>query len=334
MNMRSDTTSSARTRRDFLKTAAAGGAAAAALAASGAASGTETSGDRPAADRRRVLRLAHLTDVHVQPELRAAEGMAACLRHVQSRPDAPEMILFGGDCVMDAFAQTRERADAQWDVWKRVLKAECSLPWVGCVGNHDVWGWNRERSRAEESDPRYGKGWAVEALEMPERYRVLDKAGWRIFILDSTHAGSKPGSYTAKLDEEQAAWFEAELRATPRETPVLVLSHIPIFAACPFFDGANESSGDWRVPGAWMHIDARRWTALFHELGNVRACLSGHIHLQDEVKYLGTRYFCNGAVSGGWWKGRCQQFGEGYALVDLHDDGSVECEYVEYGWKA
>src|SRR5690242_6826507 len=73
-----------------------------------------------AAERKRVLRVAHVTDVHVQPELRAPQGMAACLRHLQAQADKPEMILSGGDHVMDCVRQTRERTGVQWDLWKRI----------------------------------------------------------------------------------------------------------------------------------------------------------------------------------------------------------------------
>src|SRR5687767_14217528 len=78
--------------------------------------------------RRRVLRVAHLTDVHVQPERGAAEGLAACLRHVQSRSDKPDVIFTGGDHVMDSLSKDRARTELQWDVWRRGLKADCSLP--------------------------------------------------------------------------------------------------------------------------------------------------------------------------------------------------------------
>jgi hypothetical protein len=42
------------------------------------------------------------------------------------------------------------------------------------------------------------------------------------------------------------------------------------------------------------------------------------------------RYLCNGAVSGGWWKGKYQEFGPAYALVDFFDDGTVENQLVYY----
>ena len=41
-----------------------------------------------------------------------------------------------------------------------------------------------------------------------------------------------------------------------------------------------------------------------------------------------------GAVCGSWWKGPRGNMPEGYALVDLYSDGSVERTYLGYGWKA
>jgi 3',5'-cyclic-AMP phosphodiesterase len=67
---------------------------------------------------------------------------------------------------------------------------------------------------------------------------------------------------------------------------------------------------------------------------NVKLCLSGHTHLVDRLDYTGVSYFCNGAVSGAWWKGAWQGCEPGYALVNLYDDGSFEREYVVYGAKA
>lgn len=90
--------------------------------------------------RRRALRLAHLTDVHVQPEKRAAEGLAACLHHVQQLADQPQLILTGGDHVMDSFGSDDARTSLQWNIWHDAVKKECSLPVHSCIGNHDIWG--------------------------------------------------------------------------------------------------------------------------------------------------------------------------------------------------
>ncbi len=285
----------------------------------------------PNSNRRKVLTIAHLTDIHVQPERNAQAGMAMALHHAQSHPAKPDLIMIGGDCIMDALNQNRDRVAAQWKIWEETMRNECSLPVTNCIGNHDVWGWNKGASKTTGDEPEYGKAWAMQALGLDRRYYSYDQAGWHFIVLDSTHSDGG-SSYTAKLDEEQFAWLEADLKATPASTPVLILSHIPIFAACPYFDGDNEKSGNWVVPGAWMHIDARRLKDLFNRHPNVKTSLSGHIHLVDRVDYLGVKYFCNGAVCAGWWGGPYQEFYNGYGLVELFDDGSVENEFVRFDW--
>ncbi len=282
--------------------------------------------------RKRVLRVAHLTDAHVQPEKGAGEGLAMCLRHVQALADKPDLILQGGDAVMEALNVDAARADVQADVLRRVLKAECSLPIEHCIGNHDIWGIDKIKSKTTGRERNWGKKWAMDLYGLNARYRTFDRAGWRFIVLDSTFITER--GYKAKLDEEQFSWLQRTLAVTDKKMPVLVLSHIPILTACAYFDGENEKSGDWVVPGAWMHIDARAIKNLFTKYPNVKVCLSGHIHLVDRVDYLGVSYVCNGAVCAGWWGGPNQECREGYGLVDLYDDGTFENQYVEYGWVA
>ncbi|NUM74777.1 metallophosphoesterase [candidate division KSB1 bacterium] len=282
----------------------------------------------PAApQRRRVLRLAHLTDIHVQPELNAAAGMARALQHAQNLQDKPEIIFNGGDAIMDALGADKARTQTQWQLWQSVLQNECSLPIVHCIGNHDVWGW-KAKNPAISSEQLYGKQWAMQEFGLSSRYYGFDRAGWHFIVLDSTHF--LPGGYIAKLDDEQFEWLQDDLNRTPGTTPICVLSHIPIMCFCAFFDGENEASGDWKIPGAWMHIDARRIKDVFKQHSNIKLCLSGHIHLQDEVEYLGVKYLCNGAVSGNWWEGAYQEFPPAYVVVDLFDDGSSASEYIPY----
>lgn len=317
-------------RRDFARQVAAGVSGVTAFGAVGTASQAARAGEAP----RRVLRLAHLTDVHVQPELAADQGLAACLRHVQSQAEPPQLILTGGDSIYDSFAADEARTRQQWDLWQSVWRQECSLPVRSCIGNHDVWGWDQAASGADPADSRYGKGWAVEALKLPGRYYRFDQAGWRFVVLDSTQPGRGEGRYVARLDDEQFAWLAAELAGTPAETPVCVLSHIPIITATAYFFGDDYSkSGDWQIPGSWVHIDALAIKALFAQHPQVKLCLSGHMHLRDQVDYAGVSYLCLGAVSGDWWKGTHQECPAGYALVDLFADGTFASQYVDYGWQ-
>jgi 3',5'-cyclic-AMP phosphodiesterase len=278
---------------------------------------------QPSGAPKRVTRLAHLTDVHVQAERSADEGFSAALAHVQQQPDPPEFILFGGDNVMNVdSAEGAGTADQQLAIWNRCLKNGLSLPFYSCIGNHDIF----------KNHPSDGIKWATDAFGLNKRYYHFDRCGWRFIVLDSTRP--KESSYKAGLDEEQFDWLGSVVAETDSSVPILVLSHIPILSASTFFDGENEKSGDWIVPGAWMHLDARAIKDLFLKHPNVRVALSGHIHLVDEVRYNQVTYYCNGAVSGGWWKGPCQEFANGYALIDLFEDGSAQRTFAYFPWQS
>jgi 3',5'-cyclic AMP phosphodiesterase CpdA len=300
-------------RRSFLRVTG-GGLATTLVTGAGASAGDAV---------RRSLRVAHLTDIHVQPGLGAAAGLAAALRQAQNLDDPPELILFGGDCIGDALENPRESVLRQWDVWQQVLRTELRTPHAACLGNHDIYGWKRRGVPGVLEDPMFGKRFALDQLGLTTGHHTFDRGGWRFIVLDSMQPRSDEHGYEARLDEAQFAWLERQLAGTPATMPVCVLSHIPILSAAAFFDGPCERDDHWRVPGAWMHLDARRLKDLFGRHPQVRVCLSGHLHLEDDVTYLGVRYLCDGAVCGGWWKGRHQEFGPAFALLDFHPDGTV-----------
>ena len=289
----------------------------------------------PSARRQRVLRAAHLTDIHVMPQMdgfqNPPEGMTSALRHAQAQIDKPELLLFGGDLIMDSLKTEKAKSIAQWDFWSKIFSAEVKTPHKLALGNHDVFGWALRDQPELAADPHFGKGLALERLGMKDRYYSFDQAGWHFVVLDSMMIdyANKHG-YTARLDDVQFAWLARDLAAVPASTHICILSHIPLLSVCVFFDDDLESSGSWVVPGAWTHIDARRIKNLFRKYPNVKVCLSGHVHLADDVTYLGVRYLCNGAVSGGWWKGDYQEFPPAYALVDFYDDGTVDNQLVAY----
>lgn len=281
-----------------------------------------------AAKPKRVLRIAHLTDIHVQPSGAAPRGMELALEAVQSLKDKPDVLVTGGDQIMDAMGADKAKTDAQWKLWQDIMKANLELDHIRVIGNHDVWGWGTTISKEE---PKYGKAWAQEVLELEKPYYSFNRAGWHFIVLDSTFPRDR--GYVAKLDKEQFEWLKGDLAATPKEIPVMVVSHQPLMSASAYLDGDNEKSGNWQVPGAWMHIDFRRIKDAFKTHPNVKLAISGHIHLVDRVDYLGVSYFCNGAASGGWWGGDYQECTNGYALVDLYEDGTFTNTYHPYKWK-
>ncbi|MBO0929580.1 metallophosphoesterase family protein [Fibrella aquatilis] len=278
-----------------------------------------------APDKKRAVRFAYIGDTHITPDAKPMKAVAACLHHLQNQADKPAFILHGGDVIMDALGRDKAAVAAQWQAWQQVVKAECSLPIDYCIGNHDIWGLPDAKA-----DARYGKAWVQEVLGLANRYRSVARNGWHIIILDSVQTNPDGSWYTAHLDAPQFAWLEKELASIPATTPVLLLSHIPLLAACAFYDPNTVKGGHWAIPGSWVHTDATRLIALFHQHPNVKLALSGHMHLLDRVEYNNVTYCCNGAVSGNWWStDTYHETPAGYALIDLYTDGSYERTYVK-----
>jgi 3',5'-cyclic-AMP phosphodiesterase len=288
------------------------------------------------AGRRRSIRFAHFTDVHVQPERDAGGGMAECLRHIHAQPDAPSLILNTGDCVFDSFGRDAARTDLQWSLFQRVMKEECTLPVASCLGNHDIWGWNKSKSKTTGTEPLWGKRRALEALGLDKPYHSFDRGGWHFIMLDSMVPFGADG-YSAKIDAEQFEWLTADLAANAGKH-TLVASHIPIFSPAGVLISCGEDAktpGRLSSNGGLVHLDTRQLHELFLRAGNVRACISGHLHLIDHAEFCGITYLSNPAISGNWWKGKhLDRFGEMYTLIDLFDDGTLDVEYVPYGWTA
>jgi Icc protein len=274
------------------------------------------------------LRFAFLTDVHVKPTEAAENGMRAAYRHVNALKNKVDFIINGGDAIMDGLAASKEKTQAQWDVWNKILSEENKLPIYHTIGNHDVWGW-QVKDEAVKNDPLYDKKWVIQQHKMPGRYYSFEKGNWKFIALDSTQENN--GGYIARLDEEQFNWLEKELSTTSNDQHICIFSHIPIVSFCSamFFDD-HLPNGDWKLSRALLHVDARKIISLFKDHKNIRCCLSGHIHLQDEVEYFGIQYFCNGAVSGNWWGGAFKGFDPAYAIFDFDTSGKVKREFVTY----
>jgi Icc protein len=332
-------------RRDFLKVGGMAGAAAV-LAACGVtvADATQTpaqvsptlaptqSAQQPPQEI--AARIAHISDMHIGPDGPGVGSFTRVLRAVQSRNPKIDIILNTGDSVGDALGATPGWVQAQWDAFTGVVTAECSLPIYHAIGNHDVWGWGLSAGEQNSlsTDPLFGKGFALQELAISDRYYSFDLAGWRFLVLDSTHLPEfEIGQfYTGKLDEDQFNWLVQQVEATPQSMPVCIASHIPILSACELLDGNNEVSGNWVVPGAWVHIDARRLWSLFWQHPNVKLCLSGHTHQVEDLRYHGVKYLTDGAICGNWWQGSYMDFPPGYVVVNLYKDGSSDSEFVTY----
>jgi 3',5'-cyclic AMP phosphodiesterase CpdA len=278
------------------------------------------------AKKKKSFTTAFISDIHIKPSEIAEAGMQKALQNINQLKQQPDFIINGGDSVMDALAVDKEKTKTQWDLFNKIMQAENKLPLKHCIGNHDIWGWQLKED--VKSDALYGKAWWLQQTGYAKTYYSFTHKNWHFFVLDSVQENK--GGYIALLDEEQFSWLEKELEAN-KEKFICIVSHIPIVSFCSaMFFKDMLPNGDWKLSRALLHTDARKIKDLFKKYTNIKTCLSGHIHLQDEVNYLGIKYYCNGAISGNWWSGAFQDFAPAYALFDFYNDGTVERKMIEY----
>lgn len=279
----------------------------------------------------RVLRIAHITDVHILDQKNAEICFDRVLAAINNMTDKPDFIINTGDTVMDENEETLETVTTRWSVWNKITRAN-KLPVKSALGNHDVWyGPNKVLDEQYRKDSRYGKQWAINELKMPSRYYSFEAKGWKFIALDSIN-----GENGYQLDEEQFLWLSDELRKTSKQQPVCVFNHVPILSmGALLYSTKRTKISEVKFPSGDMHNDHQRLKDLFFETKNVRLCLSGHVHYVDAIEYLGVKYLCNGAVSGNWWKSpiALEEFPPVYAIIDLYEDGTSVESLVYYDSK-
>jgi predicted MPP superfamily phosphohydrolase len=280
------------------------------------------------ADRKPVLRAAHITDVHITKDRDAPKGVAALFAHMCEQKDwKPEVVLDTGDSVMAVDGKTTgARAAEQIALWTEALKA-CPVPIRACLGNHDVW----DGAEPTDTVPATQKGFALMTgvLKMPAPYYSFELNGWHFVALNSMCNWPKYGALTA----EHFDWLKADLAKT--KLPTVILSHLPILSvtALVYGDGCRKQN-DNLVPGVWQHADCWMISEVFRKNPQVKLCLSGHMHTCDRCEYRGVWYICGGAASGSWWNGSEYGFPPCYGKLDLFADGTFTYDFVDYGWTA
>ena len=290
--------------------------------------------DEPKAPARagEALRFAHLTDMHVQPELRADHGYAAALRSLHRLNPVPQFIITGGDHVMDVFDQDAARSKVVWDLYQNVLRDNWNRLAYPTIGNHDVWAWGKDQQAIERTASGYGKAMACERFRLGRPYHSFDAGGWHFVCLDNI--ARRGFGYFGSLDDEQADWLKRDLEGAGGK-PVVVTTHITLVGACLLMQEKrfDPKTNSYRVSDGIMHANVLPLLNLLRK-HNVKLCLSGHMHMIDRVEFRGITFICDGAVSGNWWKGSHLEFPEGYGVIDLYPDGTFDHQYVTYGWVA
>lgn len=272
--------------------------------------------------REKPFRIAFISDIHIQAEFRAFDLTLKALRKVKA--EKPDAIIFGGDLVMNASDSTEETVARQWELFNRaVSESNFNVPTHFLLGESDLWGINKAKSKTTGTEKQWGKSWFLSNFNYQRTCQELDLGGWHWFLLDTIQI--QENGFRASLDADQVAWLEVSLKRLRKDKPVAIASHIPLIA---------PSNLIRPVATVQQIQDFEVVRDLIGNHSNVKVCIAGHTHLVDRYDYNNVTFIGAGAVSGNWWQGRYREFEPSFTLLDLWEDGKWDHKNVIWGWSS
>ncbi|MGQ9561783.1 MAG: metallophosphoesterase family protein [Candidatus Oleimicrobiaceae bacterium] len=272
-----------------------------------------------------TFRFVFMTDIHVQPEQRGAEGFRAAIQAVNALRPRPAFVITGGDLVMDALDQGYARADSLYRLYLALIE-EFQMPVHHCLGNHDVFGLYKT-SGVDPAHPEFGKEMFRNRIGQGRTYRSFDHGGWHFVLLDGV--GFTPErTYYGYVDSLQIAWLASDLAQVDATTPVVLVTHIPLFTVAE-----QLARGPMTCPDPAVAVTNALQVLATCDGHYVPLVLQGHMHDVEEIVVKGTHFVTGGAVSGAWWSGPYRGFPEGFVVVDVRGK-NFTWQYKAYGWRA
>jgi 3',5'-cyclic AMP phosphodiesterase CpdA len=303
-------------RRRFLQALSASGALVASTSALGQTAWTIQGSERGA------LKLIFYSDVHARTEWEtpAALIMAAGAINAQKA----DLVLGGGDLITDGFQSTSEQVAPRWDAYMAMHHA-LESEHHAAIGNHDLVGALPKDGSPPAADPRLDY---KRRFGLTQTYRAFDALGYHVMLLDSVRVSGDEYKYHGWVSFEQREWIKEELSRIPRETPIVLVLHIPLLTA---HYGISKGTTFQAKPNRVV-VNNTEVLALF-AAHNLVLVLQGHLHVSELLRLQGTTFITGGAVCGKWWRGSYFGTREGFNAITLRHD-RVEWEYLGYGWQA
>ena len=260
-----------------------------------------------------------MTDIHVQPEKRAMEGLKMAIEKANALN--PDFVITGGDLIMDALEQTESRADSLYNIYADLAKG-FSIPVYNTMGNHEMFG--VYKSEVSLDHPEFGKKMFEEKIG--KTYYAFEYGGWRFYILNSIDV-TEERTYYGHIDEEQIEWLKSDLQKVDKNTPICISVHIPFYTI-----QTQIISGPLAPNTSGGVINNGNEVLKVFDDHNLKLVLQGHLHFLEDLYANGVHFITGGAVCAKWWDGPRNGMEEGFLQIHVKGD-HFTWEYIDYGWE-
>lgn len=291
--------------------------------------------------RGKKFRFVFASDTHVSILHRAVEGTTKAYEAIMALK--PDLVIHGGDIVLDALKADQETAQKQYDLYVNKLEPLITAPFYHTLGNHDVFGW-LSLPNPNPEPPLYGK--KMYEKYFGPRYYSFNYKHCHFVVLDSIALGRplpKEATYYGFIDQAQLDWLKQDLKEIAPSQPVIVVTHIPTINALSSLYGLKSEVAATPAGDIVLKHQVSNFPQLFGEVlkgYNFKLALAGHYHTYEEVHWQtnahNALFVVGGSVCGEWWKGDRRigfaSWPEGFTLIKV-DGERFDVSYVSYGWK-
>jgi len=231
------------------------------------------------------FKFIHASDTHVDslnlPRMERFRQMADSIGVV--------FVLVSGDLVRDALRQTEATASTYYKLYVQEI-SKFKMPVYSALGNHEIFGIERDKSLVSQEHPLYGKKMYRHFLG--PNYYSFNYGGIHFISVDDVDYQNL--YYFGGVDSLQLKWLEKDLKAVPTSTPVITFNHIPFVSpGFSFFDYENDI---FYGPSLLTQNGKLYHRHIAYNFKDVLKCmgdrpyplaLSGHYHAAQEGYYIG-----------------------------------------------
>ncbi len=229
---------------------------------------------------RNAFTFIHASDTHVDslnlPRMGRFRNMADSI--------GADFVVISGDLIRDALRVNEATASAYYQMYLEEI-AKFNMPVYSGVGNHEIFGIERDKSLVSSEHPLYGKKMYRHFLG--PNYYSFNYGGMHFIALDGVDYQNL--YYFGGIDSLQLRWLEQDLKEVPAKTPIVTFNHIPLVS--PGFSFQHFENDVFYGPQLLMQgnkMEHRHIVYNFNEvqkrIGNrpFPLALSGHYHAAQE----------------------------------------------------
>lgn len=228
----------------------------------------------------------HASDTHIDslnlPRMERFRKMADSLN--------ADFVIISGDLIRDALRVSEPTARDYYELYLSEIR-KFKMPVFSAVGNHELFGIERDKSLVSQEHPLYGKNMFRHYLG--PNYYSFNFGGLHFVGIDGVQYQNL--YYYGGVDSLQLQWLEKDLKTVPESTPVITFNHIPFVSpGFSFMDFENDPYYGPQLLTQAKLLEHRHIVYNFEEVLELIGdrpyplALSGHFHMAQQAVLQGS----------------------------------------------